>query len=230
MRLRWLQHVPFEGLGCIKEWAEAQDAEISCTRLYAGDPLPDTEIFDWLVVMGGPMGIYDHDEHPWLVAEKDFIRQSIRAGKTVLGICLGAQLIADVLGARVYPGPQKEIGWFPIQRAEGAPDLLPEALTVFHWHGDTFDTPDGAIHLAASESCQNQGFVYNGRVVALQFHMETTVESMEALIENCADELVDAPFIQTAEQMQTGSGNIGNINAAMKYLLDQLSAAPHSLQ
>ena len=191
--------------------------------------------------MGGPMGIYDHEEHPWLMAEKKIIRQAIDGGKTVLGICLGAQLIADVLGANVYPGPQKEIGWFPIQRADDAPDFLPDELTVFHWHGDTFEIPDGAIRLASSEACENQGFVYNDRVVALQFHMETTPESMEALIENCGHELPNVDdassfvahaesnnsnvYIQTAEQMRAGLPNLKTINAAMTKLLDQLNAA-----
>lgn len=224
MKLHCLQHVPFEGLGFIEEWAEAHGFSISVSQLFNNDSLPDPDDFDWLVVMGGPMGIYDHDKHPWLVAERDFIRQSIDAGKTVLGICLGAQLIADALGARVYPGPLKEIGWFPIQRMEGAPELLPSEATVFHWHGDTFDIPDGAIRLAASEACRNQGFIYNDRVVALQFHMETTVESLEALIENCSSELVDAPFIQSAEHMRAGRHNIGILNAAMQNVLDQLKA------
>ena len=103
MRLHWLQHVPFEGLGCIEPWAAAKAFDISCTRLFADEPLPAIGTFDWLVIMGGPMGIYDLDEHPWLAAEKKFIKSSIDAGKTVLGICLGAQLIADVLGAKGIP-------------------------------------------------------------------------------------------------------------------------------
>ncbi|RKX39776.1 MAG: amidotransferase [Verrucomicrobia bacterium] len=229
MKLHWLQHVPFEGLGIIEEWARAQGAETSVSQLFNNDPLPEVESFDWLVVMGGPMGIYDHKEHPWLVAEKQFIKNAIDAGKTVLGICLGAQLIADVLGAKVYAGPQKEIGWFPIRRAEGAPEIIPEELTAFHWHGDTFGIPEGAVRLASSEACQTQGFIYNDHVVALQFHLETTLESMEALIENCADELVhvdgvgSSVYIQTAEQMRAGLPTLGKINAAMERLLDQIT-------
>lgn len=206
----------------IEDWAKARSAELSVSQLFNNDPLPDLGSFDWLVVMGGPMGIYDYAEHPWLVAEKEFIRAAIDAGKIVLGICLGAQIIADVLGAKVYPNTQKEIGWFPIKRATGAPNLIPEQLTVFHWHGDTFDIPDGAIHLASSEACKNQGFIYGNRVVALQFHMETTAASMEALMLKCGHELIDATFIQTADQMRAGLPNFGKINATMKQLLDQL--------
>lgn len=226
MKLHWLQHVPFEGLGYIEEWAAARGAERSCTRLFAGEPLPKLDTFDWLIVMGGPMGIHDHDEHPWLVDEKEFIRQSIDAGKTVLGICLGAQLLADVLGAKVYPGPQKEIGWFPIQRSPEAPELIPEQLTVFHWHGDTFDLPENAVQLASSQPGINQGFVYEDRVIGLQFHMETTPDSLNALIENCGHELMDAdnsPYIQSAETMRKGLPMISRINQAMECLLDYLS-------
>ena len=240
MKLHYLQHVSFEGLGMIEDWAIAQGAEISASQLFNGDPLPNLGSFDWLVIMGGPMGIHDHAEHPWLIAEKEFIRAAIGDGKTVLGICLGAQLIADVLGAKVYPGPQKEIGWFPIRRASGAPDLIPEELTVFHWHGDTFDIPAGAIHLASSAACKNQGFIYGDRVVAFQFHMETTKVSMEALIAHCSNELanVDAAssrvaharpshsnaagsrvYIQTAEEMRAGLPNLKKINAVMDRLL-----------
>ncbi len=219
MKLHWLQHVPFEGLGIIEDWAKSQHMEISCTRLFADEPLPDMESFDGLVIMGGPMSIYDHDEYSWLVEEKKFIKTTLDAGKTVLGICLGAQLIADALGAKVYPGPQKEIGWFPLQ---GSHPLLPEILTAFHWHGDTFDLPKGTTPLASSAACKNQGFIYNNRVIALQFHLETTPESMEALIENCGNELVNAPYIQTTPEIRKAA-RFEEINAAMTQLLDQLS-------
>jgi GMP synthase (glutamine-hydrolysing) len=222
MKLHWLQHVPFEGLGYIEKWATEHGAEISCTRLHADDILPDLDEVDLLIVMGGPMGIFDYEEHPWLADEKAFIRSAIAEGKTIIGICLGAQLMADVLGAKVYPGPQKEIGWYPIRRCDDAPTLIPEELTVFHWHGDTFETPEGAIPLAVSEPGINQGFIYKDRAIALQFHMETTEQSINDLVENCADELVDAPYIQTAERIREKSEHISPVNRAMKTLLDSL--------
>lgn len=226
MRLHWLQHVPFEGLGVIEEWAMAREMQITCTRLFAGEHPPSPSHFDWLVIMGGPMGVHDHGEHPWLGEEKTFIRAMIERGKTVIGICLGAQLIADVLGAKVYPGPHKEIGWFPLRRAPGAPEWIPEKLTAFHWHGDTFDVPENATLLASSAACQNQGFVYRDRVVGLQFHLESTHQSIAALIQNCGQELVDAPFIQSDEQMESGHCNIPAINAAMENLLNNLLQVP----
>lgn len=223
MRLHWLQHVPFEGLGIIEDWADEQGFQISCTRLYdEKDELPEVDDFDWLIVMGGPMGIFDYNDHPWLTDEKELIELAIDEEKTVVGICLGAQLMADVLGAKVYHGPQKEIGWFPIQRSEGAPNLIPDELTVFHWHGDTFEIPDDAVALATSTPGINQGFVYKDKVVGFQFHMETTERSMDSLIANCGHELVDAPYVQSAETIRAGLPNIETVNTAMRNLLDSL--------
>ena len=228
MKVHGIQHVPFEGLGYIEEWANAHDAEITCTRFFADEKLPTFDSVDGLVVMGGPMNIHDHDLYPWLVTEKTFIKKMIDAGKPVLGICLGAQLIADVQGAEVYPGPQKEIGWFPIRRTPDAPEWLPETFPVFHWHGDTFDTPQDAVRIASSDAYQNQGFIFNDNVVALQFHIETTEAGMEALIRNCHNELpiVDekpcSAYVQTAEEMRAERSNFIAIHAALQTLLDSL--------
>lgn len=222
MKLHYLQHVPFEGLGYIEEWARFREIEISRTCLFADEALPALDDFDWLVIMGGPMGIYDHRVYPWLVDEKNFIKACIETGKTVVGICLGAQLIANALGAKVYPGPHKEIGWFPIRRVKDAPEWLPENLTVFHWHGDTFNLPLNAVRLASSDACENQAFLYGDRVLALQFHLESTHESVEGLIENCGDELVEGLFIQSAIDIRAEYSKLAEINVVMSELLDRL--------
>lgn len=226
-RLHFLQHVPFEGLGSIEAWASEAGFSITSTRLFAGEMPPDPEALDWLVVMGGPMGIYDEDKHAWLAGEKRFIETTIKSGKTVLGVCLGAQLIAGVLGATVRRNPHKEIGWFPVERTEGAGGsrlsaAIPDSIEAFHWHGDTFDLPSGAVHLARSEACENQAFVYDERVVGLQYHLETTRRSAELLIENCSDELVEAPWIQTPQEMLADDSRFERINRAMANLLDIL--------
>ncbi|MBU0964972.1 MAG: gamma-glutamyl-gamma-aminobutyrate hydrolase family protein, partial [Proteobacteria bacterium] len=156
MRAHYFQHVPFEGLGSIALWLAAAGFEITSTRFFASAELPDLNMIDLLVVMGGPMSVNDEAELPWLVLEKRFIREAIEAGKPVLGICLGAQLIASALGARIYPNPVKEIGWLPIQGIsanDSAVFRFPETEKVFHWHGETFDLPAGAIRLAKSEGC-----------------------------------------------------------------------------
>ena len=179
MRIHFLQHHPLESPGCISEWALSSHCTIAGTRVYQTDLLPRVSEFDWLIMMGGPMGAHEDTEYPWLAKEKQLIERAIEKGKTVLGICLGAQLIADVLGARVYPNKEKEIGWFPIELTDGGRSspvtwFLPRRLTVLHWHGDTFDLPEGAVHLAWSEACSNQAFTYNERVIGMQFHMEMT--------------------------------------------------------
>jgi GMP synthase-like glutamine amidotransferase len=230
MRIQCLQHVPFEGPAAIAHWAEARGHSLVSTPLYAGAAPPPQADFDWLLVMGGPMGIYDEADHPWLAVEKAFLRESISAGKTVVGVCLGAQLLADVLGARVYPGPHKEIGWFPIElTAEAAATaplgLLPATLDVFHWHGDTFDLPPGAVHLASSAVCANQAFLYDGRVLGLQFHVESTPASVRDIVANCADELVPAPYIQSAERLlAAGEDDYRRLHAALFGVLDRLPA------
>jgi GMP synthase-like glutamine amidotransferase len=228
MKILWLQHVPFEGLGAIERWAGRMGHTLFCTRLFAGDPFPEPSEFDILVVMGGPMGIYDEMEYPWLITEKAFIRDTIEKGKPVLGICLGAQLLASVLGARVYANKQKEIGWFPITRTDaivsGLKGVLPENQTVFHWHGDTFDLPADAVHLYASNGCRNQAFLYKDRVLALQFHLETTLESAMPLLKNCRHELVQGPWIQTEQEIIEGIEKYAGINLTMDRILEYLAS------
>lgn len=229
MNIHYFQHVAFEDLASIEPWARGRGHRVSVTRFHHAEPLPRLDDVDWLVVMGGPMNIYEHDKFPWLAAEKQFIRQAITAGKRVLGICLGAQLIADVLGAKVTRNPHKEIGWFPIRKTADAMrsrvcDALPAELDAFQWHGDTFGLPPGALHVARSEACDNQAFVFNERVVGLQFHLETTKQAAARLVENCADELVPGPFVQTANAMLGDERRFERINATMAALLERLEA------
>ena len=220
--------MPFEGLGAIEKWAGKMGHTLSSTRLFAGDPLPQNDQFGMLVVMGGPMGIYDEQEYPWLIAEKSFIRATIEAGRPVLGICLGAQLIADVLGARVSANTQKEIGWFPVTSTDAVPDgltgILPEKQTVFHWHGDTFDLPADAIHLYSSNACRNQAFLFKDRVLGLQFHLETTLESAMSLMQNCRNELVPGPWIQSEQEILEGIKKFAGINETMDSILEYLTS------
>jgi len=244
MNIHWLQHVPFEGLGCIEPWLAENGHAVTCTRLWADEKVPSLGTVDGLIVMGGPMGVYDEEQYPWLTAEKTFIKQIIDRNKPVLGICLGAQLIADVLGSNVWKNDQKEIGFFPLETKMreaaaivAATEQSEEAIignsesdfskpwknqTVFHWHGDTFGIPDGAVHLASSEATENQAFLYKDNVLALQFHLETTEESLMSLYENCSDEIGEGPFLQTLEEMEGTFPRLGKCNALMKTLLKQL--------
>jgi len=187
MRIHWLQHADFEDLGCIGPWLAAHGHRVAGTRLYAGERLPpDAGNLDALIVMGGPMNVYEHDRYPWLLHEKALIASALQSGRRVLGICLGAQLVADVLGGpevqAVTRNPHPEIGWFPVSltpagRASGLLADLPDEFTVFHWHGDTHALPPGAERLASSAACSQQAFSLDaGRVLGLQFHLEVTRE------------------------------------------------------
>jgi GMP synthase-like glutamine amidotransferase len=233
-RIHCFQHVSFEDPGCIKDWCAAKGYNLSYTHLYKGDKLPAPYDYDWLVVMGGPMGVYDEGTYEWLRDEKIAIKTAIENNKTVLGICLGAQLIASALGARVYPNPEKEIGWFDVMlTGEGKKHQLMKnmspAQTVFHWHGDTFDLPAGATHLMYSEACRNQAFVYGDKVLALQFHFEVTYESIQAMTDNGRAELpATGKYIQSGKEILSLQDPVGENNRIMYGILDGLEEGSRS--
>ena len=224
MHIHWLQHVPFEGLGIIESWAVRHGHTLSCTRFWADDALPEANSMEMLVIMGGPMGVNDEDEHPWLAQEKLFIRQAIGHNCVVLGICLGAQLLASVCGARVYPHREKEIGWFPVVLNPDAPgwikEIFPPEGIMFHWHGDTFDIPPSAALIGSSKGCRNQGFVIGEHIIALQFHPEMTGNGVATLMENCRGELVPTEWVQTEKQILSGRAHLPTVNQVMEGLLD----------
>lgn len=175
MNICVLQHAAFEGPGEIATWAAARGHQVTICHLYQGESLPALDTFDLLVIMGGEMNIYQYRDWPWLKPESAFIKSALDQGKRAVGICLGAQLIADALGARVVQNPEIELGWLPVtwtNEARSAFPGLPAQATVLHWHGDTFALPAGATRLAASEACPEQGYVIPGKCLGLQFHLE----------------------------------------------------------
>ena len=202
-----IEHVPQEGVGTISAYIRDLGGRLIRHRQYQRQPLsisPDD--YDVLVAMGGPMGVHDGDQHPWLDHELCFIRGAIDQGKHVLGICLGAQMIAKALGAEVRKHSCTEIGWFPIFFEDAFLDTrlgreLDRQIDVLHWHGDTFATPPGAMRIAGSEACANQGFLYEGRVLGLQFHLEMGEEEVDVMTEHFKDELVPERFVQDAEEI-----------------------------
>jgi len=229
MRIHCLQHVPFEGLGKIEEWTAKAGHSVTTTRLFAHESLPSVESLDMLVIMGGSMGANEDSRFKWMRGEKLFIELAIQKEKKVLGVCLGAQLIASVLGAKVFANPQKEIGWFPIElnppNVRHHPlSVLPQRTTVFHWHGDTFDLPKDAIHLARSRACENQAFAVGNRVIGLQFHLEMGMPQIESLLRQAAADITPGDYVMGPEEMlDLAPSQVPPLNAALSRFLDAFS-------
>jgi GMP synthase-like glutamine amidotransferase len=227
MRLHYFQHVPFENPAFLLSWARRKGHSVTKTLLYAGDDPLLSPGYDLLVVMGGPMGIYEHDKYPWLIKEKDAIRRAIEANKFVLGICLGGQLIADALGGPVTRNAQKEIGWMPLTQTDEVStlrpfDIFPRQYLALHWHGDTFAVPPGAVLQSSSAACENQGFLYKHRVIGFQYHIEATEASVGALVDNCANELMNAPFVHEAQRIRSDTARYHkDANALIERMLQR---------
>lgn len=226
MIAHYLQHVPFEGLGSIEYWLKDNGFEITLTRLFESEPLPNIAQIDFLIILGGPMSVNDEKNFRWLKKEKEYITDMINSGKPVLGICLGAQLIASAMGKKVYQNGLKEIGWFPVQGIPPRDNSIfafPSSTTVFHWHGETFDLPENAELLASSRGCRNQAFQIGISVIGLQFHLETTTDSSREITTNCRNELIPSQYVQTEDQiMSAQSDDYLEINRLMDKILSFL--------
>jgi len=228
LRIHYFQHVAFEGPGSIEEWALLSGHSLTSTRFFESTKLPEISDIDWLIIMGGPMSVYDEEQFPWITDEIQFIRRVVDSGKKVIGICLGSQLISIALGAKVYKNKEKEIGWFdieiiPYEQSDNLFIDMGTRLKVFHWHGDTFDLPGNAIHLACSEGCENQAFIFNGKVLALQFHLETTLNSLQQMVEYGRKELTTGNYVQTAKEILNNVPLIESNREIMFSLLDRLT-------
>lgn len=227
MKLLVLQHVAFEGPAVICTWADQKNLAI--TRLFCAQEsnFPELNSFDALIIMGGPMSV--NDDLPWMSHEQHFILQCIQAGKSVLGICLGAQMIAKALGAKVSKNSVKEIGWFDVTRtAQADPShwafgILPEKFRPLHWHGDTFTIPNGATHCFRSANCENQAFYYRDNVICLQFHLEFDNSTASRVAEECENELIEGgSFVQTKTKILTAETHFKQANALIFKLMDAM--------
>jgi GMP synthase (glutamine-hydrolysing) len=199
-----IRHVPFEDLDGFAAVLEARGYGIAYREAPVDDlAAPELATADLLVVLGGPIGAYEDHLYPFLGDEIALVERRLAAGRPVLGICLGAQLMARALGARVYPAGAKEMGWAPLELTaagrESCLRRLAPGTAVLHWHGDTFDLPAGAVHLAATPQCRNQAFAWGRHGLALQFHLETTGRGLERWYVGHAAEIAATPGVTVPE-------------------------------
>ncbi|OOC62664.1 type 1 glutamine amidotransferase [Paenibacillus ihbetae] len=225
MKVLLFRHFAFDDPSAIIQWAEQSGNEVSVREPEFGIHQEWLEALDLLVILGGPMSVYQESEYPWLVEEKAFVKSAIDKGKKVLGICLGAQMIAEVLGASVYPARQKEIGWHRMYRTRQLHPWLahfPEEFESFSWHGDTFDLPATARLLVSSAACENQAFAVGEHVMGLQFHLETTSECIDGMLANWSHEIWEAPYIQNEILIRSGTAQIAITRMLLWGILDQI--------
>lgn len=196
---------------------------LSNTCLYQDQPLPAVRDIDALVVMGGPMGVYEQARYPWLRQEKKFIESVLKQELPVLGVCLGAQLLAEVLGATVMKNSHEEIGWFPVRRIPALQDKrlqgLPAGFDALHWHGDTFSIPSGACNFIVSDGCTNQAFVYGNNVLGLQFHLEMLPSHVQAIYEACGRPDQTGAYIQNLDEMLAPADSFCHAHTILRKLL-----------
>jgi GMP synthase-like glutamine amidotransferase len=226
VRIHYFQHDKNEGLGTMASRFSQKGYELQRTPFFSESwALPLLEEVDFLVVLGGPMGVYEKERFPWLNDEIELVRACLRARKPVLGVCLGAQILASALGARVYPQGFREIGWFPVQFAPGAPEWLSRGkpdLEVFHWHGDTFDLPEGATRLASSQATLNQAFLWGDCALGLQFHLETGAHDVEIFVQQGQADLIKSDFCQSKDQILGQLGKTAEVKNHLDSVLEYL--------
>lgn len=210
-----IQHVPFETPGVLSDIFLEKKFSVKTVEAPFLRELQEEDLRpDILVVMGGPIGAYEESSYPFLMDELKWIERHLAGGGVFLGICLGSQLLARVLGARVYPGKEKEIGWYPMTLSEAgksSPLKSLEGHSVLHWHGDTFDLPECSILLASTQSYPNQAFSFGKRVLGLQFHLEVTPRDLERWYVGHASEISGIPDMDVASLRMQGKKQAGEL-------------------
>lgn len=199
-----LKHAPFERLGQIELWLQETSASVETVALYDDEvqypPLTSTDL---VIALGGPMSVNDEVNYPWLVAEKQYIRDVVEADIPLLGICLGGQLIATALGAKVTDNPEVEIGWHTVSNVADDATVFqfPRALEIFNWHSETFALPKDGKRLLESQACPNQGFQLGERIIGLQCHPEVTPPIIQEWIDEIGEQMTVGDFVQTPQAM-----------------------------
>ena len=230
MQVHCIQHLPIDDSITLGEWAASRGHRLVKTHHPTVGMLPEPDSVDMLVITGGFMSGYDEKNHPWLVREKAFIREIAMRGLPILGLCLGAQLLADTLGGRARPHDIGELGWFEVR---SLPEIeaerrfgLPDRFMTVQWHNDNFDLPPEAVRLAETPACANQAFSWRDNVLACQFHLEYSSENMHELLAACDGKLGSGPYIQSPEEIRpTGPDDqrVIAIRELFFHLLDRLA-------
>lgn len=229
MKVHILQHADFEGPGYVFDWAKENNHSISFTKFFEAFSIPLPTDIDFLIILGGPMSIDEESKYPWLAGEKDYVFEMINKGKKVLGICFGSQLIADALGSEVFTMDEKEIGWFPIKKNSNTRNSwvnsLPDDLVAFHWHGQTYDLPQGSERLFSSQATTNQGFSYKRKVYAVQLHLEIRSVDLNEMVKIMHDDLTEGKYVHTANEIMGEKCHFAPNKKALFSLLDHIAVA-----
>ena len=222
-----LQHTECEDLGTIANVMSQRGIGCKYVRLFDGEPVPhDPGTFSGIIILGGPMNVYEEDEFPYLKYEDILIKKAIMKDMPILGICLGGQLIAKAAGAVVSKGTKKEIGWYKLSLTEDSRrdkvfNTLPQELNVFQWHGDTFDIPEGAIRLAGSGLFPNQAYRIGSRIYGIQFHLEVTKEMISQWISEYREELSTLNYINASNIISDTLAYIETLNICAGIFFDK---------
>ena len=222
-----LQHIECEDLGTIANAMSQRGIGYKYVRLFDGEPVPyDPGNYSGMIILGGPMNVYEEDKFPYLKDEDILIKKAVKNDMPVLGICLGGQLIAKATGAKVKKGTKKEIGWYDLKltkdsRQDKVFNPLPGTIKVFQWHGDTFDIPDGAVHLAGSELFSNQAYRVGSSIYGLQFHLEVTQEMINRWISEYEEELSTLDYINAGRIISDTPVYIDNLNRCAELFFDK---------
>lgn len=224
MRLLLLKHFEFDDASVFLTWSLAKQYDVEILYVPDAYNYPELSTFDCLIILGGPMSVYQEQDYPWLRTEKLFVRSAVDHGKLILGVCLGAQMLAEILGGNVYRNAHKEIGWHLV-RCIGTQhpllDGIPDTFYSFQWHGDCVDPPEGASILAYSDACSVQAFAYGLRVLGLQFHLETTPACIETMLDLWTSDLAPGPYVQSAEHIRQVADRSENSAGLLTQILER---------
>lgn len=228
MRIHFLEHETYEGDTNIDLWAQKNNFELNRTFLFKNVSFPSMDEYDLLVVTGSLVHVWEVDKHAWLAPEKDYIKKAVQKGKVILGLCFGAQLLAEALGSRVFVNNHTEIGWHNIQLTSAGLDNsifqnLPEEFMSFHWHSAHFSLPPGCSRLAFSRASENQAFVCDSApLIGLQFHPEFTLDLIRRYLGEYGEGWPEGPYVEPLKSVMEQTESIPDTYWLMEKILDNI--------